>query len=258
MRITVGIFTSRADAERAANQLHDLGFPWDHINLLTPGASEAELNAIPTTETEQPGVGPTLGGVVGAAVGISHGVQLGAVLSVLVPGLGPVFAVGAIAAALLGLGGAVGGAAVGSALEKSLEEGLPKDELFIYEDALRKGRSIVIALAENDDQAEAARDLLVKAGAESLDAARERWWLGRRSAEAEQYATTGRDFTMDEADFRRGFEAALSPARRGKPYEEARDSLQGQYPAVYNSPHREESFRHGYVRGQDYDERLRM
>lgn len=257
MRTAVGIFSERADAVHAANQLHGIGFPWEHINLLAPGASEAEVSGVRTTDAEQPGMGPTLGGVVGAAVGISGGAQVGAAMSILVPGLGPVLAVGIIAASLLGVGGAVGGAAVGSALEKSLSEGLPRDELFVYEDALRKGRTIVIALAEDDRQAEAARDLLAQAGAESLDAAREQWWIGLRTAASEQYTATGRDFTTDEADFRRGFEAALSPETRGKPYAAMQDSLRKRYPAVYSSPHREESLRRGYERGKDYDERIR-
>ena len=41
------------------------GIPDDRINLLAPGA-ERELRRVPTTDTEQPGVGPALGGVVGA------------------------------------------------------------------------------------------------------------------------------------------------------------------------------------------------
>jgi len=47
--------------------------------------------------------------------------------------------------AALGTGGAIGGAALGDALDEGMTEGLPKDELFIYEDALRQGRSVVIA-----------------------------------------------------------------------------------------------------------------
>jgi hypothetical protein len=53
-----------------------------------------------------------------------------------------VLGMGVLAGTLLGAIGAVGGGAVGGALESAISEGLPEDELFIYEDALRKGRII--------------------------------------------------------------------------------------------------------------------
>ena len=57
----------------------------------------------------------------------------------LIPGVGPVIAGGIIGAAILGVGGAATGAAAGAALERELADGLPHDELYLYEDALRKG-----------------------------------------------------------------------------------------------------------------------
>ena len=39
------------------------------------------------------------------------------------------------------------GAVAGGALEDGLAHGLPKDELYLYEDALRKGHSVVFAFA---------------------------------------------------------------------------------------------------------------
>ncbi len=54
-----------------------------------------------------------------------------------------------------------------------MSDGLPKDELFVYEDALRQGRTVLIALTEDATQAEAARAALLQAGAESLDTARD-------------------------------------------------------------------------------------
>jgi hypothetical protein len=54
------------------------------------------------------------------------------------------------------VGGAVAGGAVGKFLESSLTQGLPKDEIFFYEDALRQGRSVLVGLAEDDDRMNAA------------------------------------------------------------------------------------------------------
>jgi len=248
MRPTVGIFTSRKDAEQAIEYLQSVGIPPDQVSLLSPGASKEEIHAVPTTESEQPGMGKAMGSVVGGTLGM----QLGAALSMVIPGIGPVVATGLVATALLGVIGAVSGAAAGGALETSTMEGLPIDELYVYEDALRQSRTIVIVLVDDDTQADAARKVLVEAGAESLDAARKDWWVGLRSAEELEYTGQGRDFKIDEPDYRRGFEAALNARTRGKSYQEVVQYLQDRYPEAYDH----ESFRRGYERGQAYYEGL--
>ncbi len=249
MRTVVGVFRSRREAERAAEELRANGIAGARINLLTPGASERDLAAVPVTETEQPGMGKAVGGLIGGALGAAGGMQLGtAVASVFLPGVGPVLAFGAVAAALLGVGGIVGGAAAGGALEESTTEGLPKDELFLYEDALRQGRSVVVVLGEDDQVAEAARGVLARAGAESLDAARESWWVGIRDAEEQRYVAHGHDFESDEPTFRRGFEAALHHRTRGEDYAEVVEYLRERFPDVYA----EEAFRRGFERGRAY------
>jgi hypothetical protein len=253
METVVGIFTSREGVERAIERMRALGIPQEHLNCLFPGMSNAQLEAVPTTDAEQPGMGKVLGGVVGGVTGASQGLLGAAVVSALVPGVGPVMAIGLAAAALLGVGGAVAGAAVGGALEDSLEEGLPKDELFLYEDALRQGRMVLIVMTEQEEQADTVREALAQAGAESIDAARERWWLGVRDAEAEVYTAEGLDFPTDEPVYRKGFEAALQPTMAGKSYTEASEFLRTYYVEVY----REEAFRRGYARGQTYYESLR-
>src|SRR5205085_9972676 len=99
---------------------------------------------IPTTETEPPGMGEELGGAIGAGIGVAGGVSAGtAVASLLVPGVGPVLAFGLLGAALLGTYGAAAGALAGEALEKGMYQGVPRDELYVYEEALRRGRSVV-------------------------------------------------------------------------------------------------------------------
>lgn len=245
MKTTVGIFSSRPDAERAAEHLRStFGIPSDRVDVLSPASSEQELDAVPTSDTEQPGMGSALGGLVGGAVGAAAGTSLGAVAagSMLVPGVGPVIAMGLVGAALLG----AGGAAAGGALEDTLFTGVPHDELFFYEDALRQGRSIVIALVEDENQAEAVREILDREGAESLDSARERWWLGLRDAEQEQYAAQGGNFQQDEPHYRSGFEAALHREMRGKSFEEAQEKIRHRYEKIYDTS----AFRRGYERGQ--------
>lgn len=255
MSTVAGIFKSRSDAERAATNLQAAGFAPENINLLIPGMTDAEVDmAVPTTETEQPGMGKAMGGVVGGAMGAAGGATIGAaVASLLIPGVGPVMAAGILGAALLGAGGATIGAATGGAVEDEIAPELPHDELFVYEDALRRGNSVVIGVTDDDLQAEAGRTVLAQAGAESVDAARESWWIGTRDAEEEEYVGQGKDFITDEQHYRRGFEAALHPQSRGKSFDEAGESLR----ARHNEECDTDAFRCGYERGQSYQQGLR-
>ncbi|MDX6404268.1 MAG: hypothetical protein QOH70_1723 [Blastocatellia bacterium] len=250
MESIVGIFNSLADAKRGAAMLRALGIAEDRISVLAPHTPDAEVEAqIPTTDTEQPGMGQAMGGTVGAALGVAGGATAGAAAaSLLVPGVGPVLALGIIGAALLGAGGAAAGALAGDALEKGMADGLPHDEVYVYEDALRHGRSVVIAFADDEQIAENARAELARAGAESVDAAREEWWIGLRDAEQEHYTSQGGDFSLDEAKYRLGFEAALHPDRRGKSSEDVAGAMQQKY----GDDSASQAFRQGYERGQRY------
>jgi hypothetical protein len=245
MQAVAAVFARRTDAARATSALEALGLPRDRITLLAPGT---DPRRIPTDEGEAPGVGATLGAVVGGAAGATIGVPLGALMTLLVPGVGPVIATSVLGAALLG----AGGAAVGATLEDSLSQGLPRDELFVYEDALRRGHAVVIGLLEDDALAETARATLTAAGAESVDAARERWWLGLRSAEQERYVDGPHAFARDEALYRRGFEAALGADARGRTWEASREGLRGRHGADCETS----AFRRGWDRGQMYQRDL--
>lgn len=253
MSTVAGIFNSRADAERAVEALRSAGFGEDRISLLTPGATHEQLEDVPTTDTEQPGMGSALGGAVGGALGVAGGLELGAaVASLFVPGVGPVFAAGLLGAALLGVGGAATGASVGGALEDSMARGLPHDELYVYEDALRRGRSVVLVVADDEARGETARGILSQAGAESLDAARENFWLGLRDAEEAEYTVDGGDFGVDEPVFRRGFEAALHPKARGRSYDEDAGRLR----ECFGEECEGGAFKSGYERGRRHQQEM--
>jgi hypothetical protein len=245
MQTVAGTFATRADAERAVAHLDTLGIPRDRITLLSPGG---EPRRVPTEEGERPGTGAAIGGVVGAATGAAVGFPLGAAVTMMIPGLGPIIASGIIGALLFG----AGGAAIGATLEESLVAGLPRDELFLYEDALRRGHSVVVALVDDAERAAAARAALERAGAETIDAARERWWVGLRRAEEERYEAGAAAFTRDESLFRQGFEAALSPAVRAKTWEDVLPELRARHGDAVDAP----AFRHGWERGQDYQREL--
>jgi hypothetical protein len=248
MKAVTGVFRSRSEAQRAVAGIRTFGLPEDRITLLSPGSAEA----IPTVAAEQPGMGKGIGAVLGASAGLSAGPLI---IAALIPGVGPITAIGLLGGALLAAAGGSIGAAVGGKLENSTTEGLPEDELFVYEDALRKGRSLVVALADDDASAARLRELLNVEGAEAVDAAREQWWIGLRDAEQEHYSTTGRNFSDDEKFYRMGFESALHARTRCKEYDQVMgemtaeiEELERQYPETKLA----EPFTRGYERGRDY------
>ena len=252
MEAVSGVFKTRSRAENAVNEALKAGLPADRVTLLTPGTVDQvnkEIVSIPTDTAEQPGIGKAIGALAGGGVGFAGG----SLLMALVPGLGPITAVGLLGAAILGAAGATVGATVGNELENSTSQGLPEDEIFVYEDALRQGRSVVILLAEDNQQASLLRELLKMQGAESIDAAREQWWIGLRSAEESHYS--GKNFTEDEEYFRRGFEAALHARTRCMEFDQvsaamdaALEDLQREHPGAEV----EEAFTRGYQRGREY------
>src|SRR5437868_12659018 len=82
MQTVAGILGARGDAEAAVARLRELGLAENNISLLMPGTTPEQLDErVPTTETEQPGMGKALGGTVGGAIGIAGGLHLGLALS---------------------------------------------------------------------------------------------------------------------------------------------------------------------------------
>jgi hypothetical protein len=248
MRAVAGVFESRKAAYGAFAELRRAGFSPDDINILSPESTEREIHAVPVSETEQPGVGKALGGVVGAALGMAGGFELGVGVTALLPGVGPVLVAGLAGMALVGASGAALGAAAGSTIDQNSTEGLPADEIFFYEDALRQGRTVIIVMANGATEAERAREFMASAGAESLDAARHAWWIGLWDAESEHYRALGYNFESDHEVYRLGFEAALCRPLRGKTYDEAARHLKAEYPHVWES----DAFRAGFARGREY------
>lgn len=235
--MTVGVFATTADAAMAIARLRDLGFKNEHLTVLAPGSTLAEISKVPTTDTEQGGMAAALGGSILGAL------SLGVAVTIFLPAGAPITVIGALAAGLLGIGGTAAGAALGASLERpSLSGVLPVDELYVYEDALEKGHTVVFVSTK--DRAEEAQRELAKMGAETIDAAKENWWVGLRDAEKLEYSDST-DPTRDEALFRVGFEAALKLGARGKKEEEIEDLVQQEYPDLCRKPH----FVRGYKRG---------
>jgi hypothetical protein len=206
MQTRVGIFDSTTEASKGVRVLKSLGFEEREIHLLIPGRSIEDIHRLPTEDTEQPGVGKVLGGT----------------------------------------GGAILGAGAGKTLEEDMQHGVPKDEIFFYEEALRQGKTVLVVFAPDEVRAALARDVMEEAGAHDIDAARKDWWVGIREEEGANYAGEGRDFVGDEWQYRQGFQAALRPDFRGQAYHDKIAVLT----EVYGPLARSEAFRRGYERGQ--------
>jgi hypothetical protein len=112
---------------------------------------------------------------------------------------------------------------------------------------------VVIVLAGDKQQASLLRELLKAQGAESIDAAREQWWIGLRSAEESHYS--GKNFAEDEEYFRRGFEAALHARTRCMEFDQvsaAMDAALEDVQREHPGKEVEEAFIRGYQRGREY------
>jgi hypothetical protein len=249
MQAITGVFKSQDQAENAVNQLKSLGIPDKRIGIVRPGTAPERIEeGVPVSDTEEPGMGRAMGAAVGGAMGAAGGATAGlAVASLVIPGIGPLLAFGMVGAALLGTVGAAAGSAVGDTVEEELGEGIPHEDVYLYEDALRHGHTVLIAYSE-DGQGDKAAEVMRSAGAEDLDVLRENWWQELRDDERTRY--TG-DFDRDEESYRRGYTAALHPRRRGRKYSDVEDELRTAYAnTVLDRP-----FQSGYERGLNHPSR---
>jgi hypothetical protein len=229
MHSVIAVFPNREKARQAAKLLN---LPEDRLSLIAPEPREQE----------DADIGRALGGVLGGSLGVAVGASAGAaVASMAIPGVGPIVATGTIAGLLLGAGGVAAGARAGKKLDEKNARDPAHDPLdpFHYHEALRRGRTILLALANTDEEASRIRELLARSGGQDLQSVREEWWSEIRQDEQKVYEG---DFAHDEQEYQRGFEEALEPERRGETLE-----AEAQVSSAY---------RRGFERGQDYFRKL--
>lgn len=155
-QFTLGVFASRADAERAINELHQsLRVPKDDISFVYRNdvgqIREVEVDDI-TDDT--PGEGAAKGALVGGVIGAIAGL---ATFAGVLPIIGPLFAAGPLASAL-GLTGALGsaaaggltGAAAGGLVGALVNLGVSEEHAQQYEDRVRAGNILVAANTDAD------------------------------------------------------------------------------------------------------------
>jgi hypothetical protein len=132
---------------------------------------------------------------------------------------------------------------------------IPEGEIFVYEDALRHGCSVLVATLPDQSQAPDVHGLLKQEGAVTADDAREIWWRGLRVAEHEHYSRGGVKFEQDEKFYRLGFEAALHAKYRCREYDQILGEMQADLEDVqrrHPGAGVEKAFVQGFERGRDY------
>ena len=160
METTIGVFSSRDDAETAVKQLRERGVPEESVVFLTRSESEAK-----TVAKE---LGAYVGGFLGGAAGVTTGVVAA---SLLLPGIGTVFALGIGAAALLtGAGaGAGAGSALGSGATHDADAPKPateksSEDVAFFREVLKEGRSLIVVRTESQELATSACAILDRLG----------------------------------------------------------------------------------------------
>jgi GNAT superfamily N-acetyltransferase len=222
MKTVSGVFAAQSDAEHAMSEMRLAGAQEDRITLLTPGGSQGQQESVWA-------------------------------------GVGPVSAAGPLGRAVLAAARGTATSGAGGGLENSITEELPEDKLFVFEDALRRGHSVVVALVSDEAEASRLSELLQREKARDIEAVHEQWWLDLRSAEQEHYSAQGRNFRDDEIFYRLGFEAALHARTRCKEYDQTLGEMDAKiWDLEKQYPGREvaEPFSRGYERGRNHYQNL--
>jgi hypothetical protein len=140
----VGVFRDRGAARSAVNELRRLGFPEEHIGLITSAPSADEVTGETATATVDGSKWEE-----GAATGVAAGAGVGALWALgiaagVLPAIGPVVAGGLLASVLAS---AAGGAVIAGVAGALVGLGIPEEEARYYEGELTSGRTIVTVRA---------------------------------------------------------------------------------------------------------------
>lgn len=157
-----GILKSKAQVERAVDQLRDAGFRPLDISVLMPdmGDTQSFAHKKETKAPEGAATGASTGAIVGTGLGWLAGIG-----ALAIPGVGPFIAAGPIVAALAGggIGGALGGVAGGL-----IGLGIPEYVAKRYEGLVKGGGILLSVHTDNADWRNKAKDILKFAGAEDI------------------------------------------------------------------------------------------
>lgn len=133
---TVGVFETRAAAERAVADLKAAGYRDDQIGMVAKDASGKTVRTDGAGETNA-----EEGAAIGAVAGAAGGALVGAgIVAGVIPVIGPVLAIGTLGTILIN---AAGGAAAASIVGALVGWGIPEEDAKYYESEVQAGRYLV-------------------------------------------------------------------------------------------------------------------
>jgi uncharacterized protein (TIGR02271 family) len=138
----VGVFTDRARAQQAINELKQAGFRDDQIGVTARGDHGGSTGGATSGEGTYTGEGAAAGIATGAGIGALWGLG---VISGVLPAIGPAIAGGTLAALLSSAAAGAAAAGIAGAL---IGMGIPKEEAEFYESEWKGGRTIVTVKAD--------------------------------------------------------------------------------------------------------------
>ena len=151
---TVGVFSTRAEADRAIAALKAAGYRDDQIGMV---GKDERGNTVKTGTADDNHAGE--GAAIGAAAGALGGAAVGAgILMGVIPVIGPALALGTLGTVLVN---AAGGAALADIAGALVGWGIPEEDAKFYEQEVRNGRYLVTVECGTGDD---ARDVLRRQG----------------------------------------------------------------------------------------------
>lgn len=154
-RLLVGLFRDKDNAEKAYNDLRDMGYAPDEINVVMTNDtrkryySDKDKNSnseMRNKALEGTGAGAAIGGVAGGIAGAIAAVGT----NLLIPGLGLVV-LGPLAA---GLAGAGAGGITGGIIGALIGAGIPEENAKMYNEALENGSILLSVKPHNGKDVE--------------------------------------------------------------------------------------------------------
>lgn len=154
----VGVFRTRAEAERVVSELNDAGINMERVSVVAKDADEVSGVETGIHEEEHgnhAGEGAATGAITGGAIGGVGGLLVG-LGALAIPGIGPVLLAGAEATAIATTlaGGAIG-AAAGGLVGALIGLGIPEERAKVYNDRVSQGHYLVMVNSSNTDIVEA-------------------------------------------------------------------------------------------------------
>jgi hypothetical protein len=179
-KTVVGLFES--DRKLLSEVLDDLA------RKTIPLENVSTLRSQPSSALEDAGKGAAVGGFAGLAIGAA---------TLLIPGIGWVAVAGPIATMLAG---SAAGAAAGGLIGSLATRGIPEDHGHFFAEGLRRGGTLVMVNAENNEQTMDAEEVMVRNGAVDIRERREQWmqegWHGRFDVTEDETPRTEQDFDV--------------------------------------------------------------